>query len=194
MLAFAGTKKFYIKRTALPGEVFMSRVRYGVAMSLDGFIAGPNGEADWITIEPEFDFAALWAQFDTGIMGRRTWEAATRRLGGAAFQGMKVFVASRTLQAANAPTATILPEVTREQIARVRAQSKKDIWLFGGGELFRQLLELGEVDTVEVSVIPVLLGEGVPLLPPCHRQTRLLLSAHRVYPTGRVALTYDVLR
>jgi dihydrofolate reductase len=172
----------------------MSKVRYCVAMSLDGFIAGPNGEADWITIEPEFDFAELWAQFDTGLMGRRTWEAATRRLGAAAFQGMKVFVASRTLQPADEPAATILPDVTREQIARVRAQSKKDIWLFGGGELFRLLLELDEVDTVEVSVIPVLLGHGVPFLPPCPKRTLLQLSAHRAYPTGRVAMAYNVLR
>ena len=172
----------------------MSKVRYSVAMSLDGFIAGPNGEADWITIEPDFDFAALWAQFDTGLMGRRTWEAATRRLGFGAFQGMKVFVASRTLQAADAPTATILPEVTTEQIARVRAQSRKNIWLFGGGELFRLLLELDEVDTVEVSVIPVLLGRGVPFLPSCPKRALLQLSSHRVYPTGRVALAYDVRR
>jgi dihydrofolate reductase len=172
----------------------MSKVRYSVAMSLDGFIAGPKGEADWITNEPDFNFAELWAQFDTGLMGRRTWEAATRRLGAAAFQGMTVFVASRTLQPADAPTATILPEVTREQIARVRAQSSKGIWLFGGGELFRVLLELGEVDAVEVSVIPVLLGGGVPFLPPCPERTLLHLSAHRVYPTGRVSLVYDVCR
>jgi dihydrofolate reductase len=172
----------------------MSKVRYCVAMSLDGFIAGPNGEADWITIDPDFDFTELWAQFDTGLMGRRTWEAATRRMGAAAFQEMTVFIASRTLQAADEPTVTILPEVTREQIARVRAHSRKDIWLFGGGELFRLLLELGEVDTVEVSIIPVLLGGGVPFLPPCPKRTLLQLTAHRVYPTGRVALVYDVLR
>jgi dihydrofolate reductase len=172
----------------------MSRLRYGVAMSLDGYIAGPNGEADWITAEPDFDFAELWAQFDTGVMGRRTWEAATRRLGPAAFQEMKVFVASRTLKAADAPTATVVGEVTREEVARIRSQSSKDVWLFGGGELFRLLLELGEVDSVEVSVIPVLLGEGVPFLPPCGKRTSLQLAAHRVYPGGRVALTYNVLR
>jgi len=50
----------------------MRKIRYAVAMSLDGFIAGPNGEYDWIGTDPEIDFAAMWAQFDTFLMGRRT--------------------------------------------------------------------------------------------------------------------------
>ena len=67
----------------------MRRIRYAVAMSLDGFIAGPNGEADWIGIDPEIDFAAIWAQFDTGLMGRRTYEAATKRLGERRSRGLR---------------------------------------------------------------------------------------------------------
>jgi dihydrofolate reductase len=58
----------------------MGKIRYAVAMSLDGYIAGPNGEADWIGVDPKIDFAALWAQFDTLLMGRRTYEAASKRL------------------------------------------------------------------------------------------------------------------
>ena len=57
----------------------MRKIRYCVASSLDGFIAGPNGEADWITHDPDVDFAAIWAQFDTGLMGRHTYEAARQR-------------------------------------------------------------------------------------------------------------------
>ena len=62
-------------------EHSMRKIRYSVAMSLDGYIAGPNGEADWIVIDPEFNFGELWAQFDTLLMGRRTYEAAIARLG-----------------------------------------------------------------------------------------------------------------
>jgi len=62
------------------------RVRYCVAMSLDGYIAGPNGEADWIVMDPEMDFGALWVQFDTLLMGRRTFEVAVARLGAATLQ------------------------------------------------------------------------------------------------------------
>jgi len=76
----------------------MRKIRYGVAASLDGYIAGPNGEADWIETDPEVDFAAIWAQFDTGLMGRRTYEVAVQRLGEAAFSGITTVVFSRTLK------------------------------------------------------------------------------------------------
>jgi dihydrofolate reductase len=80
-----------------------------------------------------------------------------------------------------------------ETVAGLRVEkSKRDIWLFGGGTLFRSLLEAGLVDTVEVAVIPVLLGEGVPLLPPTAKQVSLKLTGHRVYKTGIVLLEYAV--
>jgi len=161
-------------------------------MSLDGYIAGPNGEADWIVADPEVDFAALWAQFDTGLMGRRTYEAALPRLGEAAFQGMKTVVASRTLRPADHPNVTVLPELNRDQMQALRAQGGKDIWLFGGGEIFRTLLEMGQVDTVEVSIMPVLLGGGVPLLPPPPQRAKLKLSGHKIYRSGIVSLIYEV--
>jgi dihydrofolate reductase len=170
----------------------MRKIRYGVAMSLDGYIAGPNGEADWIEIEPEFDFGKLWAQFDTGLMGRRTYEVAMARLGEAAFQGMKTFVFSRTLRPADHPGVTILSELDRDWLQALRAESGKDIWLFGGGELFRQLLAIGMVDTVEVAVKPVLLGEGLALLPPPARGAKLKLVSHEVYRLGTLSLVYDV--
>ena len=81
----------------------MRRIRYGVAASLDGYIAGPNGEADWITLDPEVDFAEIWAQFDTLLMGRRTYEAAVKRLGEAAFSGITSVVFSRTLKEGQHP-------------------------------------------------------------------------------------------
>lgn len=170
----------------------MSKIRYGVAMSLDGFIAGPNGEADWIVIDPEFNFTELWAQFDTLVMGRLTYQAALVRLGESAFQSMKTFVASRTLDPADHPNATILKELNRESLQTLRAQSKKDIWLMGGGTLFAQLLAMGEVDTVEVTIIPVLLGAGVPLLPNTTQRTKLHLSEHKIYPSDTVHLVYEV--
>jgi dihydrofolate reductase len=171
----------------------MKKIRYGVAMSFDGYIAGPNGEADWIIIEPEFNFADLWAQFDTLLMGRRTYEAAVARLGESSMHGMKIIVVSRTMRQEDHPNITIIPELDRDSIKTVRAQSSKDIWLFGGGDLFKQMLALKEVDTVEVSVIPVLLGGGLPLLPPPAPQTKLNLTSHKAYSSGRVQLIYEVL-
>jgi dihydrofolate reductase len=170
----------------------MNKIRYGVAMSLDGYIAGPKGEADWIVMDPEMNFAELWAQFDTLLMGRRTYEAAVARLGTTAFQGMKTVVASRTLQPPDHPDITVEPELSRIQLQKLRAQSAKDIWLMGGGEVFHILLALGEVDTIEVSIVPVLLGGGVTLLPSPAKQTKLKLTDHRIYRSGIVSLIYEV--
>ncbi len=170
----------------------MSKIRYIVAMSLDGYVAGPQGEADWILMDPDVNFAELWAQFDTLIMGRKTYDAARARLGEAFMEGMKTVVVSRTLRSEDATAVSILSELNRDWLQSLRAQSRKDIWLMGGGELFRSMLAIHAVDTVEVSIMPVLLGGGVPVLLPPTERTMLKLSSHKVYRSGIVSLVYDV--
>ncbi len=170
----------------------MRRIRYCVAASLDGYIAGPKGEYDWIIPDPEVNFAELWAQFDTLLMGRRTYEVAVSRLGEKDFQGMKVVVVSRTIEPAGHPGITIISELNRSWVEELRARNGKDIWLMGGGELFRAFLEMGEVATVEVSVMPVLLGGGVKLLPSSAECAKLKLSAQKIYHSGIVSLVYEV--
>jgi dihydrofolate reductase len=172
--------------------VFVRRIRYAVAASLDGYIAGPKGEADWIIIDPEIDFRAIFKQFDTVLLGRRTFETMPRGKKGV-MPGMKTLVFSRTLRQRDYPEVTIVAEKPEETLAALRAKPGKDIWLFGGGLLFRSLLEAGLVDTVEVAVIPVLLGGGISLLPAPATQARLKLTGHKVYPkTGTISLEYAV--
>lgn len=167
-------------------------VRYSVAMSLDGFIAGPNGEADWILMDPEIDFQAIYNQFDTMVMGRRTYEAMKGAGGGGSTPGMQVFVFSRTLRQEEHPKVTIATS-PESVIAELRSKRGKDVWLFGGGALFRSFAELGLADTVEVAVIPVLLGAGIPLLPAPTNQVALKLTGHKIYAkTGIVSLEYAV--
>jgi dihydrofolate reductase len=170
----------------------MGRIVYSVAMSLDGYLAGPNGEIDWIVMDPEIDFAGMMARFDTILMGRRTFEA-TRALGGGPMPGVKTVVVSRTLQQKNHPDLTIIAEDVGRTVSKLRADSGNDIWLFGGGSLFRSLLDLRLVDTIEAAVIPVLLGAGIPLLPTRSERTSLRLVSTKVYKaTGTLGLAYAV--
>jgi dihydrofolate reductase len=164
-----------------------------VAASLDGYIAGPSGEADWIIRDPDIDFAALFNQFDTFLMGRGTFEYILRQQASAATPGMKTLVFSRTLRQQDHPDVTIVATDPEKILADLRKKPGKDIWLFGGGSLFRSLLELRLVDTVEVAIIPVLLGGGIPLLPASATQVKLKLAGQRVYEkTGIVLLEYSI--
>jgi dihydrofolate reductase len=172
----------------------MRRIRYAVAMSLDAYIAGPNGESDWIIMDPEIDFGELFNSFDTVLMGRRTFEVAMAQGGNDPMPGMKTVVVSRTLRPQDYPGITIVADRVEETLDRLRAESGKDIWLFGGGSLFRSLLDARLVDTVELGVVPILLGGGIPLLPPPAKQAKLRLVASRAYETGIVSLEYAVER
>jgi dihydrofolate reductase len=176
------------------GSVHVRRIRYAVAMSLDGHIAGPK-EYDWIGTDAEVDFAAFWSQFDTMLVGRRTFELAVRARGEAAFTaftGVTSIVFSRTLKQQEHPTVTVVPELNADWVRDLKAQSGKDIWLFGGSNLFRSFLDSSLVDSVEVAVIPVLLGAGIPLLPPPYSPTKLRLISQHLYRSGRVSLAYEV--
>src|SRR5882672_1500414 len=168
------------------------RLRYHVAVSLDGFIAGLNGEYDWIVMDPSVDFAVLYKEFDTVVMGRKTYEVSTAQGGHGAMPGLDVVVFSRTLPAATYPGVRVTNDDPGEIVRALKAKPGRDIWLFGGGSLFRSLLDAGLVDTVEVALVPVLLGAGVPVLPP-GASTKLVLKDHKILPrTGILSLLYSV--
>jgi dihydrofolate reductase len=180
-------------------------VRYNVAASLDGFLADADGAFDWIPDDPTIDFGALFARIDTVLLGRRTFELVHAQASAGTSEApwspdTRVFVFSDTLAPEAYPDVSIVRRhAANDTVAALRAEpGAGEIWLFGGGELFAGLLSAGLVDRVEVTVVPILLGRGVPLLPATTAavptRARLALRSSHVYPSGMVALTYDVRR
>jgi dihydrofolate reductase len=106
--------------------------------------------------------------------------------------GVKTYVFSRTLRQEDYPNVTIVRDHVEETVSALRKESGKDIWLFGGGVFFRSLLDAGLVDTVEVGIMPILLGQGIQLLPSPAKQAKLKLTGHKVYKSGIVALEYSI--
>jgi dihydrofolate reductase len=170
----------------------MRRVRYAVACSLDGFIADANDGFDWIPSDPEVDAAQDFSRYDTLLIGRRTFDVM-RANGQPTFPGKKNYIFSRTLKSSDIPESSILSNDPIKTTTELRNQpdNHKDIWLFGGGELFRTLLAAHLVDEVELMIIPILLGAGIPLLAGTHR-TQLALTAHKIYKNGMISLTYSI--
>ncbi|HEY7234393.1 MAG TPA: dihydrofolate reductase family protein [Gemmatimonadaceae bacterium] len=168
------------------------RLRYQVAASLDGFIADPKGGYDWIVMDPAIDFRAMYKEFDTAVMGRKTYEVGLSQGGEDMMPGIDVHVFSRTLPGSERRGLRVTSEDPATVVAALKAKPGRDIWLFGGGELFRTLLDAGLVDTVELAVMPVLLGSGIPVLPRGASTTLRLSDQKRLPASGIVVLAYAV--
>lgn len=170
----------------------MRTLRYSVAASLDGYIAASNGGFDWIVPDPEIDFAALYARFSGLVMGRRSYDVYLAT-GGGVGPPLPVYVCSRSLPDAAHAGITILRDPVTEVRALKAVHEPRPLWLWGGGELFRSLARAGLVDGVDVAIIPILLGGGLPLLPVPGPRLPLRLRAQRLYPaSGTMYLEYDV--
>ena len=169
-----------------------------IAASVDGYIARPDGDIDWLTSRPApkgfYGMNAFMRTVDIHILGRKTYELSLRL--GAAFDGThRTIVFSRNPPPADAPAGVeFVSEAVGLLVKRLREQPGKDIWLMGGGELIASFLDAGAIDEFVVSVVPTFIGDGIPLIARRHRHTLLDLRSVERFDDGLVQLHYGVQR
>ena len=171
----------------------MRKVILGLAVSLDGYIEGPNGEYDWCFTDQDYGLSAFFKRIDSIFMGRKSYEVAQSNSGGGEnpWKGITTYVFSKSLKEVKGEDVRLLSGDAEEQVRKMRAQPGKDIWLFGGAELTTFFINRGIVDEMWLSVHPVLLGAGKPLFQNIRERKNLKLIEHKVYETGLVSLVYQ---
>ena len=164
--------------------------------SADGFIARPDGDIGWLTSRPKpegfYEIGKFTASIDTKILGRKTYEKSLAL--GAKFDGnTRTYVFSAQAAATGPPNAVeFISEPFGTFARRLRAADGRDIWLMGGGGIIASFLDAGAIDQFIINVVPVLIGEGIPLISPRHRHVPLTLLSTRQFTDGVVQLHYEV--
>jgi dihydrofolate reductase len=170
----------------------MRKVILGLAVSLDGFIEGPNGEYDWCFTDQDYGLKEFFQRIDSIFVGRKSYEMSLGMDGGiSGFPKLKEYVFSTTLN--NAKEGVIIVRGnTLEEVTKIKNEPGKDIWLFGGADLTASLMTLGLVDEIGLAIHPILLGSGKPLFKNIQERVHLNLIDTKTYSTGLVYLTYLV--
>lgn len=172
----------------------MRQVIYAAAVSLDGYIARKDGSFDWIPVDPEVDFAAMFSRFDVMFMGRKTHEVAVAAYaeGPNPYAGMESFVFSRSKAPGKRQGVEYITTPPVELVGEFRKQPGKDMWLMGGGELAVEFLREDLVDGIQVAVCPILLGSGIPMFRAGFPERQFRFAGQRLYPkSGIVMIDYE---
>jgi dihydrofolate reductase len=172
-----------------------------IATSADGYIARPDGDVGWLDRpRPKggYGYGAFFKTVDTILWGRKTYAKGIEmgmegRMKGAGFgRATKNYVFSRRQDRSAVPGFEFVKEPVKDFARQLRAQQGKDIWMMGGGAIIASFLDEGEIDEFSIHVIPVLIGEGIPLIAPRHRSVPLKLLSSKAFSDGVVHLNYEV--
>jgi dihydrofolate reductase len=169
-----------------------------IATSADGYIARPDGDVGWLDRprpKGNYGYGNFFKTIDTILWGRKTYAKGIEMgMKASGFgRGIKNYVFSRRPQPSSLPAFEFVNEPIKSFAERLRAQPGKDIWMMGGGEIIAAFLDEGEIDQFSIHVIPVMIGQGIPLVAPRHRSVPLKLLSTKKFPDGVVHLNYRVL-
>jgi dihydrofolate reductase len=170
----------------------MRKIILGLAVSLDSYIEGPNGEYDWCFTDQDYGLKEFFNRVDSVFMGRRSYELVQNTEGNPDWMPpMKEYIFSNTLKKVK-PGATLVSGDIVTRISEIKQEEGKDIWLFGGAELTATLMNAKLVDELWLSVHPILLGSGKPLFINIMDRIALKLLETKTYDTGLVSLKYEL--
>lgn len=169
----------------------MRKIILGLAVSLDGFIEGPNGEYDWCFTDQDYGLSDFFKRVDAVFMGRKSYELMTNMEAPPGMPEMKEYIFSNTLKELK-KDAVLLSGDIQKQVEEIKNSEGKDIWLFGGASLTSSLMNLGLVDELWLSIHPIILGAGKPLFSNIEKRIMLRLMDSKTYSTGLVSVVYSV--
>ncbi|MFC5410994.1 dihydrofolate reductase family protein [Larkinella bovis] len=172
----------------------MRKVILGLAISLDGYIEGPNGEYDWCFTDQDYGLTAFLERIDGLLIGRKSYDLLNNPNEPASnnpYSGYKKYIFSNTLTQVGEGEELIRGDI-RTQVNALKNQPGKDLWLFGGANLTTSFFNEGLIDELFLAVHPILLGAGKPLAPNLKNRVNLTLLESKPYETGLVSLTYRV--
>jgi dihydrofolate reductase len=170
----------------------MRKLILGLGISLDGYIARPDGAVDFLFMPKDYSMGPFFKTIDTAFMGRKTYEVALRMGGGSVGSpGISSYVFSRTLAAGERNGVIFVNDTPKKVTAMVRKRKGRNVWLMGGGELGRDFLKEDLVDELYIGVVPVLIGDGIPLFPSGFPQREFRLLENKTFSQGMIALKYE---
>ncbi|WP_128546897.1 dihydrofolate reductase family protein [Larkinella soli] len=170
----------------------MRKVKLFIATSLDFYIAGPNGEIDWLLAEGDYGYGKFMETVDTTLMGYETYKL-TESFGDFPYKDTRNFVFTRRTDRPQAPYVEFVSGEIAGFVKNLKEQSGKDLFLVGGGQINALLLEAGLIDEIRVFIHPILLGEGIPMIQPTHRRQSFRFVRSHAFENGLVELHYEKL-
>jgi len=173
----------------------MRKVVLGVGISLDGYIARLNGDVDFLFMPKDYSMGPFFKTIGAAIMGRKTLEDGLRMSGGSLPKSpYKYYVMSRSKPPGERDGVVFTNKSPAALVSQIRKSPGKNIWLMGGGEVARDFLKADLVDEIYLGIVPVLIGEGIPLFPPGFPQREFALVENKTYSKGLIALKYSRVR
>ena len=179
----------------------MRKIIVYIAVSADGYIARPDGDVEWLNRRPDtidYGMGEFYKTIDTVLFGRKTYDWAvnyskTHNIQGGVFdRSVANYIFSRNPPKDPAEGVEFVSEPLEPFIRKLRATPGKHIWMMGGGELIASFLDSGEIDEFDIHVIPVFIGEGIPLIAPRQRDLPLRLLECRSFDDGVIRTRYSV--